>query len=87
MNDQPLRTVDESTAMRAALIHLMLLDDYIGVVLSRAEACEPGFLRESLIEYVGTLQRERLTYYRIGLQRTRDGDDAAEQDASFEKAA
>ena len=68
MPDDSVKTINQSLAMRAALVHIMLLDDYIGAVLSRAEACGPGFLRESLIDYVETLQRERLSYYRIGLQ-------------------
>ena len=69
MPDHFSHTVNDSTAMRAALVHIMLLDDYIDAVLTRAEECEPGFLRDSLIEYVETLQRERLTYFRIGLQQ------------------
>ena len=68
MPDDSVKTLNQSLAMRAALVHIMLLDDYIGAVLSRAETCGPGFLRESLIDHVETLQRERLSYYRIGLQ-------------------
>jgi hypothetical protein len=68
MPDDSVKDLNQSVAMRAALMHIMLLDDYIGAVLSKAEACGPGFLRESLIDYVETLQRERLSYYRIGLQ-------------------
>jgi hypothetical protein len=86
MPDDSVKTVNESIAMRAALMHIMLLDDYIGAVLSRAEACGPGFLRESLIDYVETLQRERLSYYRIGLQHPVPSDEE-EQAATLEKAA
>jgi hypothetical protein len=86
MPEDTVQTVNQSHAMRAALVHIMLLDDYIGAVLSRAEACGPGFLRESLIEYVETLQRERLSYYRIGLQHPvpTDEEDAT---AKLEEAA
>ena len=58
MPDDNVKSLNQSVAMRAALMHIMLLDDYIGAVLSKAEACGPGFLRESLIDYVETLQRE-----------------------------
>jgi hypothetical protein len=86
MPDDSVKTVNQSIAMRAALMHIMLLDDYIGAVLSRAEACGPGFLRESLIDYVETLQRERLSYYRIGLQHPVPSNEE-EQAATLEKAA
>ena len=44
------------------------------------------FLRDSLIDYVETFQRERLSYYRIGLQHPvpSDQDDQA---ATLEEAA
>jgi hypothetical protein len=86
MPDDSVKTLNQSLAMRAALVHIMLLDDYIGAVLSRAEACGPGFLRESLIDYVETLQRERLSYYRIGLQHPVPSDQE-DQDATMEEAA
>lgn len=86
MPDQSLQTVNDSTAMRAALVHIMLLDDYIVTVLSRAEACEPGFLRDSLIDYVETLQRERLSYYRIGLRDSLPGENAG-QAVALDRAA
>jgi hypothetical protein len=86
MPDDSVKTVNESPALRAALMHIMLLDDYIGAVLSRAEACGPGFLRESLIDYVETLQVERLSYYRIGLQHSVPSDHE-DQTATLEEAA
>jgi hypothetical protein len=86
MPDHSVKTVNQSIAMRAALMHIMLLDDYIGAVLSRAEACGPGFLRESLIDYVETLQLERLSYYRVGLQHPGPSDDE-DQAATLEEAA
>jgi hypothetical protein len=86
MPDDSVKTVNESIAMRAALMHIMLLDDYISAVLSRAEACGPGFLRESLIDYVETLQRERLSYYRIGLQHPVPSDQE-DHPATLEEAA
>jgi len=86
MPDDSVKTLNQSLAMRAALVHIMLLDDYIGAVLSRAEACGPGFLRESLIDYVETLQRERLSYYRIGLQHPVPSD-REDQTATMEEAA
>jgi hypothetical protein len=86
MPDETVKTVNESIAMRAALMHIMLLDDYIGAVLSRAEACGPGFLRESLIDYVETLQRERLSYYRIGLEHPVP-DEREDQTAPLVEAA
>ena len=86
MPDDSVKTINQSLAMRAALVHIMLLDDYIGAVLSRAEACGPGFLRESLIDYVETLQRERLSYYRIGLQNPVSSDHE-DQAATLEEAA
>jgi len=86
MPDNFSHTVNDSTAMQAALVHIMLLDDYIDAVLTRAEECEPGFLRDSLIEYVETLQRERLSYYRIGLQQPIRSD-APDEAASLSEAA
>jgi hypothetical protein len=86
MPDDSVKTINQSLAMRAALVHIMLLDDYIGAVLSRAEACGPGFLRESLIDYVETLQQERLSYYRIGLQHPVPSDQE-DQAATLEEAA
>jgi hypothetical protein len=86
MPDDSVKTLNQSLAMRAALVHIMLLDDYIGAVLSRAEACGHGFLRESLIDYVETLQRERLSYYRIGLQHPVPSDQE-DQAAKMEEAA
>ena len=86
MPDDSVKTINQSLAMRAALVHIMLLDDYNGAVLSRAEACGPGFLRESLIDYVETLQRERLSYYRIGLQHPVPSDQE-DQAATMEEAA
>ena len=86
MPDDSVKTLNQSLAMRAALVHIMLLDDYIGAVLSRAETCGPGFLRESLIDYVETLQRERLSYYRIGLQHPVPSDQE-DQAATMEEAA
>ena len=86
MPNDSVKTINQSLAMRAALVHIMLLDDYIGAVLSRAEACGPGFLRESLIDYVETLQRERLSYYRIGLQHPVPSDHE-DQAATLEEAA
>ena len=86
MPDDSVKTINQSLAMRAALVHIMLLDDYIGAVLSRAEACGPGFLRESLSDYVETLQRERLSYYRIGLQHPVPSDHE-DQAATLEEAA
>jgi hypothetical protein len=86
MPDDNVKSLNQSEAMRAALMHIMLLDDYIGAVLSKAEACGPGFLRESLIDYVETLQRERLSYYRIGLQNPVPPEDER-QAAELEEAA
>jgi hypothetical protein len=86
MPDDNVKSLNQSVAMRAALMHIMLLDDYIGAVLSKAEACGPGFLRESLIDYVETLQRERLSYYRIGLQNPLPPE-SEEKAASLEEAA
>jgi hypothetical protein len=86
MPDDSAKTVNQSIAMRAALMHIMLLDDYIGAVLSRAEACGPGFLRESLIDYVETLQRERLSYYRVGLQSPVPSEEES-QATTLEEAA
>jgi hypothetical protein len=86
MPEDNVKSLNQSVAMRAALMHIMLLDDYIGAVLSKAEACGPGFLRESLIDYVETLQRERLSYYRIGLQNPLPPEDA-EKAAALEEAA
>ena len=65
MPDDSVKTINQSLAMRAATVHIMLLDDYIGAVLSRARAPGPGFLRESLIDHVETLQRERLSSCRV----------------------
>ena len=89
MPDHFDHTVNDSIAMRAALVHIMLLDDYIETVLSRAEECDPGFMRDSLIEYVETLQRERLSYYRIGLQQPVQPEepDEADQAARLSEAA
>jgi hypothetical protein len=86
MPEDNVKSLNQSVAMRAALMHIMLLDDYIGAVLSRAEACGPGFLRESLIDYVETLQRERLSYYRVGLQNPLPPEDK-QKAAALEEAA
>jgi hypothetical protein len=86
MPEDNVKSLNQSVAMRAALMHIMLLDDYIGAVLSKAEACGPGFLRESLIDYVETLQRERLSYYRIGLQNPLPPGDE-QKAAALEEAA
>jgi hypothetical protein len=86
MPEDNVKSLNQSVAMRAALMHIMLLDDYIGAVLSKAEACGPGFLRESLIDYVETLQRERLSYYRVGLQNPLPPEDE-QKAAALEEAA
>jgi hypothetical protein len=84
----PLFTsMNDSAVMRAALVHVMMLDDYIEIVKSRIQGLEPGNLRESLEDYLETLQQERLRYYVLGSipaneQPLPEADDAALDDAA-----